>query len=1272
MDCLTEDKYEDDAAEAFAAISAQIETWGKSSFDDTSGSFSNNPETPNKMDDSFGNENAISPRRLSGTFSRPVLPVTYAASSRTEVGRDEDSYEQEYDDNDRVNVDFETPGGRPKKDQVISSGDYHFSSFRSSPIETPPSRNFLQSMTSNTASSGLGKKDQILQEIEEEDEVLNYSSVSKEESDISQGPPKKSYATTNSDYTRLYGDYDPYYSALQTMLHAREECEITTDQPFAKPFVEDLDQFLSSLMAASYRRSDLSTNQERNIDYSTRTNMDTDMDIDTFGDSNIGTGSEGNTSQVSEQEGHFWSLLSVLLLASNSSRDGRSIMIASPVSKSRSSRKMKVIMPHQKSPPPSAPTTTISFKLLLWSKKQNYYVNQRQQFDSWLKTLAEEHVNSNSAALTQSIAQSANFFSGHKFNSNHRHDISKGDTILVPELFLRRQVILKWIESCHARSLRGTKLTTGKENKVMWKDTLAQLQFNSKHGTGASILGPNQRENAREKIDNFHPDAPFLLKKKSTNPLYGNDEADEIFILSTCLLLIKAGKFHEALDLCRDRGQPWRAASWGGDAVYGRGAVGNPQRSLWKRTMWTMGRGIFSSLDSRSEIENSTTVSGSLAYEAAITSILADDVTTALRNPILNRDWMDTIWVYFRGIQARYMEQIYHVHNNAKRLLPHARLFPIKGTEFEKEEREQLRCTEDMARIEEGNILYQLQEKFSSLGIAGPSLSNGKNDIIWKKGMSAFMTGVEEVTKFLNQTIPILLQLKDRVPIPLDNGWCLDTEDAVLLRFVTHLLIFLDTLCSTEDSEEDFQLTVFKRLILLRKDEMLPIYVHYLISQKSLWHLVGFYSSLLKQDVMMEITIDFWVSCVEDQQDLCMVLSHAREHYLEGIDLLLLRKVVRLIINHPTIGTDKDEEKEFEAAFPSSFLKISPMKDEMGGDLANKLEEKISRSDIRKMHSIRWLINYPEHFADALLCANMLLRQLLLKTETESPDCVVCDGSDDIKLYTAKVYVSRFLPNDIVNTTTNYSSPDDLNATFEIKRDLTQGIVDEHNSIINYLNAHTLYEEWKEVISATSFIVSTSLSSDQIQYSNSSLEEEINYKMQKKLYKDKKKSVGKSVVKVAEAARQAFLDVLTQDGGWLNHSELHEESKNDEENVNRKQEIDSLQRKCIPNTVFLLLTVLEETAKWMDCFVKDFEEKIGRDDFFHQIEDDEDESGIPSSPFLPERWTQLALLVANFVASDDYHIFECFSGEEMKTFTSMMTENATHLLCYNNQTQWNI
>jgi len=78
------------------------------------------------------------------------------------------------------------------------------------------------------------------------------------------------------------------------------------------------------------------------------------------------------------------------------------------------------------------------------------------------------------------------------------------------------------------------------------------------------------RHGDQQLVSELDPDAPGRQRR----PLYSENTADEERILGRLWRLVRAGRIAEAQALCRDCGQPWRAASLGGGGQWGPTPLG--------------------------------------------------------------------------------------------------------------------------------------------------------------------------------------------------------------------------------------------------------------------------------------------------------------------------------------------------------------------------------------------------------------------------------------------------------------------------------------------------------------------------------------------------------------------------------------------------------------------------------------------------------------------------------------------------------------------------
>eukprot|EP00957_Ditylum_brightwellii_P023395 1765428-Ditylum_brightwellii.AAC.1 len=151
------------------------------------------------------------------------------------------------------------------------------------------------------------------------------------------------------------------------------------------------------------------------------------------------------------------------------------------------------------------------------------------------------------------------------------------------------------------------------------------------------------------------------------------------------------------------------------------------------------------------------------------------------------------------------------------------------------------------------------------------------------------------------------------------------------------------------------------------------------------------------------------------------LLNQAKLYVPSKIDLVVLRRVVRIMLHDD--DDDEEEQKEEDEEVRIGVVSMEEKKDAVralrnvivsnirngvvagGITRKNKDDEdddeveqeeqekrwkkalsKVLPSDARKMGSIHWLC-YNSHYAgDALLCANMLLRQFMLEMEEEETE----------------------------------------------------------------------------------------------------------------------------------------------------------------------------------------------------------------------------------------------------------------------------------------------
>merc|ERR1711879_33084 len=109
----------------------------------------------------------------------------------------------------------------------------------------------------------------------------------------------------------------------------------------------------------------------------------------------------------------------------------------------------------------------------------------------------------------------------------------------------------------------------------------------------------------------------------------------------------------------------------------------------------------------------------------------------------------------------------------------------------------------------------------------------------------------------------------------------------------------------------------------------------------------------------------------------------------------------------------------------------------------------------------------------------------------------------------------------------------------------------------------------------------------------------------------------------------------------------------------------------IPNIIFLLVKILDNTASWLIHFVKDIRKTFGDKEshfILSQISDgvvfEEVNRNSLNLPFLPETWSRMILLLSKTVALKENRLVQCFDKERMRTLMSYMEVAATNILHY--------
>jgi nuclear pore complex protein Nup107 len=698
-----------------------------------------------------------------------------------------------------------------------------------------------------------------------------------------------------------------------------------------------------------------------------------------------------------------------------------------------------------------------------------------------------------------------------------------------PLILQRRKQVLSWLERCHASTLGDVELP--RKPKYMWPDSLEKLQY--------SGLSSNA-----SKIQTLDPDAPILID--STDPLYGKDGDNQEKLLKACLAYIKSGNLEQAMSLCQKYGQPWLAASIGGGQPFDIELVpdpetqqvvsikvGNRRRALWKRTCWALSR--------------SPKVS---AEEAAIYALLSNDAQTALKNPAL-RSWEDGMYACWSAMLGRLEDDLLHRHH-----------LPLKKI---LQEEQQLQATASIASWNEASILDQLA--------SSPFEDMRPSDVL-RGAMASFLVGKDAVLNFVRQ-----------------EGSEEQTQDLILLRFLAHLLLYLDSLSAGTTPVDLPGISDVKNRFVLE-------YLQQLGLRPELWHMMALYASLLPKNIMMK-EYPLILCNVQDDDDRGSMCKQMRDLLPDGVDLEVLRRVVRLLLSE--------------------------------------------RDPHVPMRSISWLCHSESHLGDALVCTNMLLRKFFL--------------AEDDQLPMALVFLDQYLPpqvTEFANVTDPLQDEDEAVDALVVSDSKL-----EFGGLNCYLDAYKAFRHWKEVMTSTP---PTTVAS-KIVHNRAALNQtelEIANAAERRELVNQKRRASRKVVEAADAAQSKIMQVLTYGGGWLTQEDSIRQGDDDEEAIQRRQELNVIQSRYLPRAVFMFHSVCDKTAAWMADSLDDAISVLGKTALSTLDSASED----AASPLSPLYWICRATSLVETVACEENCIFDTFSEADGENFAELITESKVRELQY--------
>jgi nuclear pore complex protein Nup107 len=382
------------------------------------------------------------------------------------------------------------------------------------------------------------------------------------------------------------------------------------------------------------------------------------------------------------------------------------------------------------------------------------------------------------------------------------------------------------------------------------------------------------------------------------------------------------------------------------------------------------------------------------------------------------------------------------------------------------------------------------------------------------------------------------------------------------------------------------------------KNRFVLEYLQQLGLRPELWHMMALYASLLPTDLIIAEYPSLLCNVQDDEErgSMCKQMS---ELLASGMDLVVLRRVVRLLLGQ--------------------------------------------RDAHVQMRSISWLCHSESHLADALACTNMLLRKYFI--------------ADDDQMPTALVFYNQYLPPQVIE----FATSNDV--VLEESEDLNIATVEdsklEFGALQCYFEAYKAFRHWKEVIASTPPMTVTS----KIVHNRAALNQqelEIANSAERRELVNQKRRASRKVVEAADAAQNKLNEVLTYGGGWLAQEDSIRGSSNDEEAMQRCQQLEVIQSRYLPRAAFMFHNVCDSTAAWMADSLDDAVSVLGKT-ALATLDSASDDTKSPLSPLY---WIRRAMALAETISSGENCIFDTFSDEDGENFASLITESKVRELQY--------
>jgi hypothetical protein len=623
-------------------------------------------------------------------------------------------------------------------------------------------------------------------------------------------------------------------------------------------------------------------------------------------------------------------------------------------------------------------------------------------------------------------------------------------------------------------------------------------------------------------------------------------------LMRASLALILAGRLHDAQQLMRDSGVPWRAASLGGEAPHGYDqhdgeitSVGNESRPLWRWVMWKYSEKLNGDVKA-------------LPEEAAIVALLSNHVKNSLENIAL-RSWEKGLYVTLRSVLGRMEDSLLHMHNNNRRQCRP----PFPGTQYAEKELEHLRDTSDIASLDEAEIVNTLE--------SSPFEEMQTNDYV-TGAMSQILIGKDAIVTYLRRAVQTLHKT--------------DANDKEFLGFITHLLIYFDSLSNGAEP-------VILDNVAEWKNDALVFYLEFLSSREDLWYMIVLYASLLPESAVVVYLPQLFAK-IESNNERAIIVDQLCEH-LPGYRLDIA--VLQLLVTSVLLELDTENDG-FQHETPSDL-------------------------DVRKMNSLSWLYFRPEHIGDALICCNTLLRQFLLEDKFNAALMLLEQVRRDF-------VVDKFLESPSSDGDSDDQLMEDIDHV--INMDVARS---EYHGFQCYLDALKAVRFWQETLVTTEAepqVLDSSIDTSRLNIT----EAEIASLMERRNVIHEKRKSSLCVNSVADDACRSLKSVLEYPSGWLLTDNETGTDQSDEA-TKRREELLSLRGKLLPGSFMKYVEVCMDTASWMSTSLDDALVRLEGEpqNLLGDLDGGADGMKTPLSPCF---WTAKALEIAEVVANEQYGI----------------------------------